>query len=113
MPDAEDARLAELLVEAAREASALALAMKARGFKQWTKAHASPVTDADIALDRLLKERLLPARPHFGWLSEETPDNHARPNHPAVVAVAPTDGRRALAGGLPDCTVPLPVLRDG
>lgn len=113
MPDAEDARLAELLVEAAREASALALAMKARGFKQWTKAHASPVTDADIALDKLLKERLLAARPHFGWLSEETADNDARLNHREIFVVDPIDGTRAFAGGLPDWTVSLAVVRDG
>ena len=39
------------------------------------KSDGSPVTDADLAVDALLKRRLLGARPDYGWLSEETADD--------------------------------------
>ena len=47
------------LAEAVREAGALALAMFKTPLKNWTKGEAlSPVSDADIAVDVLLRERL-------------------------------------------------------
>jgi hypothetical protein len=44
----------------------------------WTKSDDSPVTEADIAIDRVLRTDLLAARPDYGWLSEETEDDAAR-----------------------------------
>ena len=37
-----------------------------------------PVSDADLAVDRQLRETLLAARPGYGWLSEESEDGPAR-----------------------------------
>ena len=47
-----------LILETAREAGDLARRMKAQGLKIWSKEGGSPVTDADIAVDELLKARL-------------------------------------------------------
>ena len=44
-----------------------------------TRAATTPVSEADFAVDRHLRERLLAARPSYGWLSEEDP----RPHGPA------------------------------
>ena len=68
----------DLIRSAALAAGALALSERERGVKTWAKDGGSPVTSADIAVDELLKSRLLSARPDYGWLSEETPDNLAR-----------------------------------
>ena len=113
MPDADDLVLRDLLVAHAAEAGDMALDFARRGFRSWTKAHASPVTEADIAIDRFLKERLLAARPDFGWLSEETVDDPARLGRREVFIVDPIDGTRAFAGGLPDWTISIGIVRDG
>lgn len=113
MPDADDLVLRDLLVALATEAGAIAVDFAKRGMKTWTKEHSSPVTEADIAIDTFLKERLGAARPEFGWLSEETADDPARLGKRHVFIVDPIDGTRAFAGGLPDWTVSLAVVRDG
>lgn len=113
MPDADDLVLRDLLETLAEEAGAMALDFARRGMRTWTKAHASPVTEADIAIDRFLKAKLGEARPHFGWLSEETVDDPARLDRREVFIVDPIDGTRAFAAGLPDWTISLAVVRDG
>jgi myo-inositol-1(or 4)-monophosphatase len=59
----ERAALAGLLTAAVREAGALALAMFGTAVKTWTKAHGSPVTAADMAVNDLLRDRLMAAGP--------------------------------------------------
>ncbi|MFV0243715.1 MAG: inositol monophosphatase family protein [Qingshengfaniella sp.] len=90
-----------LLVQAARAAADLALGFHGRNPKTWHKeADQSPVTEADLAVDAMLRERLLAARPGYGWLSEETPDSPARLDRDQVFIVDPIDGTRDfIAGG--------------
>ena len=74
-PDAGlDADLA-LISEVAREAGALSLHWLKKGARRWDKSPNNPVTEADIACNDLIAKRLRPARPDYGWLSEETRDN--------------------------------------
>jgi myo-inositol-1(or 4)-monophosphatase len=113
LPDADDLVLRDLLASLAEEAGAIALDFQRRGMRTWTKAGASPVTEADIAVDRFLKERLGAARPDFGWLSEETADNPSRLDRREVFIVDPIDGTRAFAAGLPDWTISVAAVRDG
>ena len=59
-----------------REAGELARATSRTDFKRWTKGDDhSPVSEADIAVDKLLRERLTALAPGAGWLSEETEDH--------------------------------------
>ena len=59
----ELSQLAERLAAAVREAGALALSLFQTPLKNWTKGPtASPVCEADIAVDNLLRERLTPHR---------------------------------------------------
>ena len=88
-----------LITDAAHEAGALALKLKARGLVTSYKDGNSPVTDADLAVDELLKTRLLAARPDYGWLSEETPDSTDRLAVDTVFIVDPIDGTRAFVAG--------------
>ena len=93
----------DLLVSAAREAGALALEYFRPGertsAKVTAKAGGSPVTDADLAADSLLKQRLLKALPQAGWLSEETVDDFERLAHRSLIIVDPIDGTRAFVIG--------------
>ena len=103
----------ELLRDAAAEAGRLARAIRAQGLKITYKAEGSPVTDADLAVDSLLKQRLLAARPDYGWLSEETADDPARLEKRRLFVVDPIDGTRAFMKNKPWWTVALAVVEDG
>ena len=81
-----------------REAGALALQTFRAQLKSWTKGASSPVSEADLAVDALLRERLLTIRP-VGWLSEETEDDPARLACDEIWVVDPIDGTRAYLAG--------------
>ena len=58
-----------------------------------------PVSDTDLEVDRLLRSRLLAARPGYGWLSEESEDGPERLAAARVFIVDPIDGTRAFLAG--------------
>ncbi len=95
----------ELALAAATEAAEHALWLSTRGFRTWNKGSAgagdnsNPVTSTDLEVDQLLKERLLGARPDYGWLSEETADSPARLGQSALWVVDPIDGTRDYVRG--------------
>mgnify|MGYP002624094995 CR=1 FL=1 len=66
-----------LIEAAARAAGALARELVARPLEIQSKGEAGPVTNVDFAVNDLLTERLRGARPDYGWLSEESPDEPA------------------------------------
>lgn len=83
MADADTAekittRDAALLTETVREAGALALSMFRTELKNWIKGASSPVSEADIAVNDLVEQRLRSATPDYGWLSEESADDDTR-----------------------------------
>ncbi len=94
------ARDLALLTEAAREAGRIALRYWRRDPQVWDKGgEHGPVTEADLAVNDMLKARLLAARPDYGWLSEETPDNADRLAVDTVFIIDPIDGTRAFVAG--------------
>lgn len=104
---------AALIEAAAREAGGLALRLRTAGLKTEWKANNSPVTDADLALDALLTERLRAARPDYGWLSEETADDAERLARRKLFVVDPIDGTRAYVKNKPWFAVCIAVVEDG
>jgi myo-inositol-1(or 4)-monophosphatase len=65
----EAADITALLASAVREGGALALGKFRTEFKTWTKDQNSPVSEVDIAVDGLLRERLGGLDPSYGWMS--------------------------------------------
>jgi myo-inositol-1(or 4)-monophosphatase len=112
-PRAEPSALSAILIDAVRGAGALALGMFGRELKTWTKNGTSPVCEADIAVDRLLRERLAAAAPDYGWRSEESGDDPARLAARRVWIVDPIDGTRAYIRGLPDWTIAAALVDEG
>jgi myo-inositol-1(or 4)-monophosphatase len=96
-----------------REAGALALSMFGAPINNWTKAGASPVSDADIAVDRLLRDRLTSEASGIAWLSEESVDDPVRLAARYVWIVDPIDGTRAYLARSPDWTVSAALVEDG
>jgi myo-inositol-1(or 4)-monophosphatase len=106
--------LRQPLAAAMREAGALAMrTYRSTSLKSWTKAGTSPVSEADIAVDRLLRERLGTLVPEAAWLSEETDDDRRRLSISDVWVVDPIDGTRAYISGLDDWTISVALVRDG
>jgi myo-inositol-1(or 4)-monophosphatase len=100
----------ELIADAAEEAGALALKLLNSGLNIEKKPDGTPVTDADLAVDALLKRRLREARPDYAWLSEETADNTERLSARRLFIVDPIDGTRAYMRGKPWWAVCIAVV---
>jgi myo-inositol-1(or 4)-monophosphatase len=103
----------DLILDAAKEAAVLAVDLRAKGLNVEHKPGGSPVTNGDLAVDALLKERLLAARPDYGWLSEETVDDPARLAKSRIFLVDPIDGTSAYVKGRDWWTVCIAVVEDG
>jgi myo-inositol-1(or 4)-monophosphatase len=103
----------ELIRAAAREAGELAMRYFRRDPQVWMKAGNSPVTEGDLAVDGLLRDRLLAARPDYGWLSEETADSSARLAARRTFVVDPIDGTRGFISGSDQWCVSVAVVEAG
>lgn len=103
-----------LLRDAAALAGEIAMRYFKRGAKTWDKGDGQgPVTQADIEIDTTLRALLLDARPDYGWLSEETPDNSDRLERDHVFILDPIDGTRAFIEGHEIFAVSLAVQGPG
>ena len=102
-----------LLTDAARAAGKIALRFWRNTPQVWDKADTSPVTEADLAVNDMLHTRLMAARPGYGWLSEETPDDNARLDCEHVFIIDPIDGTRAFIAGEKHFSHSLAVARNG
>ena len=102
----------ERLSAAVRDAGAVALKFFCGTFKSWTKGTGdSPVSEADIAVNDLLRERL-PVEGD-GWLSEESENDPARANASRVWVVDPIDGTRAYIAGREDWSISVALVEAG
>lgn len=107
------ARDLSLIAEAARAAGAVALRYWKADPKVWEKPGLGPVTEADLAVNDLLAQRLRSARPGYGWLSEETPDDPARLDCERVFILDPIDGTRTFIAGEKHFAVSIAVAENG
>jgi len=98
---------------AVREAGALAARTFQTSLKSWSKHGGSPVSEADIAVDNFLRERLKQVAPDCGWLSEETEDDLARLHAPRMWIVDPIDGTRAYLAGRTDWSISVALVENG
>lgn len=112
-PLADPAIAARHLADAVVAAGAVAVAMFRDGVKSWSKHNDSPVTEADLAVDVMLRERLSLLGPDYGWLSEETVDEPTRLSRRRVWIVDPIDGTRAYMAGREDWCVEAALVEDG
>lgn len=103
----------ELLTALTREAGGIARKFFGGSYKRWSKDQGSPVTEADLAVDRFLNERLRAARPSYGWLSEETEDDPSRLSCKTLFIVDPIDGTASFLKGRPHFTICAAVVHDG
>ena len=87
------------VTRAIRVAGQRAMELAQKGFDVQTKKDRSPVTTADLEVDRILREMQQTHFPDDGWLSEESPDDQARLLRPTAT----------LAARLTSSQCPIPV----
>jgi myo-inositol-1(or 4)-monophosphatase len=105
---------AEILVriQAALEASRSVFARFTPGaIETEYKIGHDPVTEADRALDAVLRKELL--RDGEGWLSEESVDDPIRLQRTRVWVVDPLDGTREFVKGIPEFCVSIGFVENG
>ncbi len=104
---------AALLADAAVRAGEIAKQYFGQDPAVFDKGVEGPVTEADLAIDKMLHQVLLDARPSYGWLSEETEDTDARLSAQHVFICDPIDGTRAFIEGGRSFSHSLAIARNG
>ncbi len=115
MPDSRQSTTAEAqaaLHEVLREAGEVALRYFGRDPIVKTKKDNTPVTEADIAVDRHIYARLRAACPGYGWISEESQTEPAHKTNRTWI-VDPIDGTRAFVRKRDDWCVSIGLVEDG
>jgi myo-inositol-1(or 4)-monophosphatase len=103
----------KLLEDAVREAGPIARKFYGGDYKHWSKEGGSPVTEADLAVNKHLCDVLTAARPAYGWLSEENTDDPSRLARRDVFVIDPIDGTVAFLKSRPHFTICAAIVVDG
>ena len=100
-------RVCRTMIDLAAEAGARILEhFRSQQTKTWVKADASPVTEADVEADRIIRRGLSEAFPGIAIVSEEQSDSHAlEVAGDRFFIVDPLDGTRSFISGDTDFTV--------
>ena len=110
----DDTALLNLAADLARQAGAIILAIRARGFDTEAKADHSPVTEADRAAEALIVAGLRRAAPDIPVVAEEeVAAGHQPPRADRFWLVDPLDGTREFAAGRDEFAVCIGLVRDG
>ena len=105
------------ICDAAREAGRKALAWFEPGASTRAevtfKGGYSPVSAADLEVNRFLHQALRQLLPHAGWLSEETPDDGSRLTASEAFIIDPIDGTGGFIRGEREWCVSIALVRAG
>lgn len=102
-----------LAKEAALKAGDVLLSFFQSEYEVKSKGVDNPLTEADEASDKILKELLFNETPDYGWLSEETADTQDRLSKERVWIVDPLDGTKEFIQGVPQFTVSIGLVERG
>ncbi|MBL6935286.1 MAG: 3'(2'),5'-bisphosphate nucleotidase CysQ [Alphaproteobacteria bacterium] len=100
----------EMLIAAVHEAGALASSHFGKSNPSWMKKPGQPVSEVDLAVDDLLRQRLCGERSDYGWLSEESAETPDRMDREWLWVVDPIDGTRAFLDARPEYSVSAALL---
>ncbi len=102
----------QILTDTIKHAGARALELSKRGFEVLAKPDRSPVTTADLEVNRILSEMQQKHFPDDGWLSEESPDDHLRLAKRRLWIIDPIDGTKAFVNRLPEYCISVGLIED-
>lgn len=107
------AALMEPLTDLVAQAGAAILAVSRSSMHIEGKSDGSPVTEADLAADRIIAEGLKALVPHVPALSEERTSLAARPYKDSFFLVDPLDGTKEFVAGRDEFTVNVALITNG
>jgi 3'(2'), 5'-bisphosphate nucleotidase len=107
------AALIEPLTELVAQAGAAILAVNRGTMTAQGKADGSPVTEADLAADRVIAEGLARLKPEIQTLSEERTHLARLPATSSFFLIDPLDGTKEFLAGRDEFTVNLALVTDG
>jgi 3'(2'), 5'-bisphosphate nucleotidase len=107
------AALIEPLTDLVARAGAAILSVNRRTMTSGGKADGSPVTEADLAADRVIAEGLARLLPEVPTLSEERTHLAKLPYTGSFFLIDPLDGTREFVAGRSEFTVNLALVSDG
>ncbi len=95
---------------AAHQAGERVLQLATDGFETYIKHDHSPVTTADLEVNRILHDILIQTFPEDGWLSEEARDDSQRILKERVWIVDPIDGTKYFMKGIPQYSISVALV---
>lgn len=107
------AALMEPLTDLVAHAGAAILAVNRSGMRIEGKSDGSPVTEADMAADRIIADGLNRLAPHIPTLSEERTHLAARPYKHSFFLIDPLDGTQEFVAGRDEFTVNVALVSNG
>src|SRR5882724_7125367 len=107
------ASLIEPLTELVIRAGAAIMAVNRSAMKVDGKMDGSPVTEADLAADRIIGEGLARLAPQIASLSEERVQLATPPYRDSFFLIDPLDGTKEFVAGRDEFTVNLALVREG
>jgi myo-inositol-1(or 4)-monophosphatase len=103
----------DIVSEAVRRAGTRVMELARHGFETHIKKDRSPVTTADLEVNRILYETLEAHFPADGWLSEESPDRPDRLGKKRVWVIDPIDGTKYFMRGEPTFAISAALVDNG
>ena len=97
--------ITENLLETFLIAGQKALELRSIGLKTMTKSDNSPVTNGDLEVDKLLRERIIQVTPNIPLISEETVDLNKNDKYKDFWLVDPIDGTKDYINNRDEFTV--------
>ncbi|MDB5624411.1 MAG: 3(2),5-bisphosphate nucleotidase [Tardiphaga sp.] len=107
------AALMEPLTNIVVQAGAAILAVDRHRMLVEGKADGSPVTEADLAADRIIMDGLAALAPQIPTLSEERLHDATPPYHGLFFLIDPLDGTKEFVGGREEYTVNVALVANG
>lgn len=103
----------DLLCKGINLAGEMALKYFKKDLKIWIKEGQSPVSEADYAVDKILKEYFLKERPHYGWVSEESAEKKTAHSSKRTFIIDPIDGTRGYLNKSPIWCISAAIVENG
>lgn len=107
------AALMEPLTDLVAQAGAAILSVDRSGMRVAGKTDGSPVTEADMAADRIIAAGLTALAPHIPTLSEERTHLAKRPYKHSFFLIDPLDGTQEFVAGRDEFTVNVALVSNG
>ena len=104
--------MTESLLETFLNAGQKAIELRNKGLKTTFKSDNSPVTNGDLEVDKLLKEKIIQSTPNIPLISEETVNLNKKNEFKDFLLVDPIDGTKDYINNKDEFTLNASLIID-